>query len=71
MVSEPIEQFLNCFRDYEQKYRIAVEDEEEMNRVTQDILHEIELEERDVRKSERSLENRAYVKRAHTKEKES
>lgn len=45
--SEPIESFLAYFRDCEQKYRMVVDDEEEMNRITQDILHETELEEHD------------------------
>lgn len=119
MYSKQIEQFLQFFRDCEQRYRMAVDDEEEMNRVTQDLLHEIELDEHDyhgyarlskklketrqkrreakdtirvmqpivtwaennastlknierllgdVRKAEKSLENRIYSKRSNSKE---
>lgn len=121
MTSQPIEKFLAFFRECEQKYNMAVEDEEEMNRITQDILHEIELEDHDyhqyakiskelketrkkrreakdsirvllpivnwaennastikniekllgdVRKAEKSLENRAYVIKSSTRKKE-
>lgn len=117
-VSEPIESFLAYCRDCGQRYRMAIDDEEEMNRITQDILHEIELEEHDyhgyaklskelkatrqkrreakdtikcllpivnwvesnasvlknmerllgdVRKAEKSLENRVYAKRSNPK----
>lgn len=119
MDSKQIEQFLQFFRNCEQKYRMAVDDEEETNRVTQDLLHELELEEHDyhgyarlskklketrqkrreakdiirvmqpivnwadnnastiknierllgeVRKAEKSLENRVYVKKSNLKE---
>lgn len=118
MYSNQISQFLSFIKDCEQRYRMAVDDEEEMNRVTQDILHDIELEEHsyhefaklskqlkevrenrrkakdtmkvmlpivnwaetnanmiksierllgEVRKAEKSLENRVYVKRSNPK----
>jgi len=43
MTSESIENFLAFLRETEQQYKTAVADEKEANDATQDILHAIEL----------------------------
>lgn len=43
MTSESIEDFLAFLREAEQQYKAAVTDEREANDATQDILHAIEL----------------------------
>lgn len=47
--SEQIEDFLNFLRDCDMKYHMAEADEQEANNETQDILHNLELEEHDYR----------------------
>lgn len=47
MVSKAIESYLNFLRDIEQKFSMALADEQEANDETQDILHSLELQEHD------------------------
>mgnify|MGYP000474660211 FL=1 len=47
MISEGIALFLDYIRDVQKCYRTAVEDEQEANDETQDILHSLELETHD------------------------
>lgn len=51
MTSKTIEEFLNFLHDIEQKYAMAIEDQKEADNETQDILHAIELNAFDTKKT--------------------
>lgn len=70
MSSKSIEDFLAFLRDAEQQYNMAVEDEKEANDATQDILHAVELDTYNPRKTSKLIKTLHAVRKSRRTAKE-
>jgi len=70
VVSESIEDFLSFLREAEQQYKTADLDEKDANDATQDILHAVELNTYNPRKTARLVKTLHNVRRTRREAKE-
>ncbi len=70
MSSKSIEDFLSFLRDAEQQYDMAVQNEKEANDATQDILHAVELDTYNPRKTSGLVKTLRTVRKSRRTAKE-